>query len=192
MCAAQGLYGDRLTAELEFPAVRSSGQSIEPAPNRLKEANAMSSADFLAIAIIVVFSGLGVFMGSVRGFAAFIAVMVASGMGSKMIAHGTTPGAFAGTFLGVFCGITIIGFLLYGATKITLLESFEGVFGFCFGLLVGWGLARFVLMLAIYFYPSSSIALGVNAGSMVAYDIFNVTPFQMFMGWTDRIKPKLD
>lgn len=131
-------------------------------------------------------------MGSIRCIISFVGVLVASNITGRMLTHGTTQGAFMGTFLGVFIGVTLIGFLLHGYTKTTLIESMESIIGFFFAMMVGWGLARFIFMTALYFKPESNFALMITPGALIAWDIYTVSPYVSFIDLTKALDPKLD
>jgi len=152
----------------------------------------MNVADIISLFIIIIFTALGTLMGSVRSISAFVGIILATNVCTQLLAKGTTPGGFIGAFLGIFFGVTVVGFLIYGRSKTTLIESFEGVFGFVFGLMAGWGFARLVLMTALYFYPDSGLAIGTTPGAMIAWDIYDITPFRIFLTWTSKLNRNIE
>jgi hypothetical protein len=152
----------------------------------------MNAADIVGLVIIILFSAMGVFTGSIRCIISFVGLLVASNVTGRMLAQGTTQGAFVGTFLGIFVGISLLGALFYGYTKATLIESMEGMIGFFFAFMIGWGVARFVFTIFLYFKPESNFALMITPSALIAWDIYKVSPYLTFMDLTKRLDIKLD
>lgn len=156
----------------------------------------MNTIGMVGIVIIVVVAALGSLHGSIRSIISFLGVWVAFFVtdqlvarqmaaamadGTEIISTAANASRYLWTFIGVWGGMTIGGFLLYGATRMHLVDSFEGVIGFVFGLLIGWGLARFMMSYIVFYKPASPSYMQVLDESSIAYGIYSVSPYQDIM-----------
>jgi len=148
----------------------------------------MSAADYVSIAIILAFCACGAFLGAVRSIMLLLGMIFATSFVERMVDQGATQGAYVWTFIGITAAFTVGGFLLYGYSRITFIESMEGVFGAIIAGAAGWGIARFVLSVFLYYLPESSFAMMIVPGTSIAWDIYNVTPWQILMGRTESLR----
>lgn len=142
---------------------------------------AMGSITIAGVIIIVVATALGSLHGSIRGIASFIGIYVAFMVTDRMAVGGATSTSYFWAFIGIFGGITLAGFLLYGATRMHLVDAFEGVFGAIAGFLVGWGLARFMMSYIVFYMPGTPLAAQILDQTSLAWSIYAVSPYQDFM-----------
>jgi hypothetical protein len=148
-------------------------------------------ADFLAVFIIIVFVSAGYFMGTIRALASMLGIFAAFSITDQMARNGAAENNYIGVFLAVFIGITIVGLLFYGHTRVTLIESLEGILGAIMGLVIGWGFARFIFSVYM-FYRSQTEFAGLIQSGLISMDIYLVTPFQLIMDRTESMRqPKI-
>lgn len=148
----------------------------------------MNPADIVGIGMIVIFSALGAVLGTLRAAFAFGGMFLAFQVTDRMVENQATMNSYIFTFIGIFLGLTVAGILLYGATKIHPIESLEGVFGFILGFCTGWGIARFIFSVYWFYLPEAAFTAHIVAGGMVAWDIFDVTPYQTLMNRTTSLR----
>lgn len=141
----------------------------------------MNGIGVIGVVIIIVFAALGSINGSIRSIVSFIGVYVAFMVTDRMVASGASSSSYMWSFIGIFAGITIAGFLLYGATRMHLVDAFEGVIGAIFGFMIGWGIARFMMSYIVFYMPESVQAMQVLDQSSLAWTIYYVSPYQDLM-----------
>lgn len=145
----------------------------------------MNIADYTAIVIIAACIGIGITIGSIRGLAIFLGIFFAFQFAGTQIQKGL--GHYVGVWLGVAVIISVVGFLLYGSTRITLIDSLEGVFGAVLGLCAGWGIVKFIFTLYIVFQPQHPFT-GTILSSMTGWDIYTVSPVMELLNRTENLR----
>ena len=108
-----------------------------------------------------------------------IAYKVTNRIHESQLAAGELDGnVYLLTFIGIVLAFTIGGFLIYGATRIQPIESFEGVFGFLMGGALGWGIARFIFVYIVFYLGPESAWYGqIMDNSAIAWDIYLISPY---------------
>jgi hypothetical protein len=141
----------------------------------------VNQADIIGVAAILLCGIAGMALGSIRALFGFVGMMLAYTVTNPMLGQpGVTSGAYVGKFLGVFVVTLIVGFLVYGKTRTTIIESMEAVFGFIIFAIVGWGIAKFIYTDLLWFHPYSPITAMIATGQF-ANDIYIVKPYQVIM-----------
>jgi hypothetical protein len=147
----------------------------------------MNTADILGILVIIIFVALGYFMGTIRSLASMLGVIAAFKVADNLYLTHAPKNTYEMAFLGVFIGATIVGALFYGKTRITLLESMEGIFGAILGLVTGWGIARFIFSVALFYNMDTDFARLVATGT-ISMDIYLITPLAFMMQNTTELR----
>ena len=147
----------------------------------------MNSADILGVLVIIIFTAMGYFMGTIRSLASMLGVIFAFQVADGLYANQATANTYTMAFLGIFVGATIIGMLIYGKTRITLIESMEGIFGCILGLVTGWGFARFIFSVALFYNKDSDFARQIASGA-ISMDIYLITPLAFMMDSTTSLR----
>jgi len=143
----------------------------------------MNVASIVGIGIIFFITAIGTLQGSIRTLASLLGMVIAYQVTNNIYHNQVAQeqmnkSPYLWTFIGIFVAFTIAGYLIYGATKIQPIESFEGVFGFIFGLVCGWGIARFIfLYIVLYIGPESAWYSQILDNSSLANDIYIVSPY---------------
>ncbi len=151
----------------------------------------MNGADITAVSIIIIFTVIGYFMGSIRSVASLLGIFGAFFVTDQLVRNGVPENTYILAFVGIFLGATLIGVLFIGKTRMTLVESMEGVFGSILGFVIGWGVARFVFSVIMFYRPDTEFA-GLIQSGMISMDIYLVTPFQAMMNDTESLRnPKI-
>ncbi|MFH1538423.1 MAG: hypothetical protein ABIH66_05655 [bacterium] len=159
--------------------------------HREKGGRAMNIADVLGVLVILAFTVAGYYIGSVRAFSILLGVILAFQITAPFIDRGM--GQFVLMFIGVVAGVTIIGYLVYGATRFHLIDSMDGVFGCILGLCAGWGLARFIFHTYFLYLPEAHFTALISS-SLVGMDIYYISPIQSILNTpaiSDLRKPKI-
>lgn len=138
----------------------------------------MNIADIVGVGVILAFSVVGFYIGTVRAFGILLGCIMAFQVAAGFVDRGM--GTYAAIFVGVTAGIAIIGFLVYGATRFHPIDSMEGVFGIVLGFCGGWGVARFIFHTYFLFQPDAPFTQAIYS-SMVGMDIYHISPIQMFL-----------
>ena len=149
----------------------------------------MNIPDVIVILCIAVFSGLGIMFGTVRSAGALFGVVLAFRIAENFLNRGQTN--YVLVFLGIVTGCTIIGFLVYGATRFHPMEVMEGAFGAAIGFVVGWSIARFIFHVAFMFHPDSPFAQAIYA-SALGMSVYDITPIRRILEVGDPLMhPKI-
>ena len=147
----------------------------------------MNTADILGISIFIIFISTGYFMGTIRSIASMLGVIFASKIVDQMFLNHASQSAYILAFLGIFIGFTVVGMIIYGRSRITLVESMEGVFGAIAGLVIGWGVARFAYSVSVLYNPTGEFCSLIAMG-MIARDIYNITPLAFMIDSTYSLR----
>jgi hypothetical protein len=147
----------------------------------------MNMADIVGILVIIIFTALGYFMGSIRTLASMLGVIFAFKVADGLYANHATASTYGWSFIGIYVLATVVGMLIYGKTRITLIESMEGIFGGILGIVVGWGMARFIYSVALFYNMDSEFARLVASGS-VSMEIYMITPLAFMMDSTTSLR----
>jgi hypothetical protein len=147
----------------------------------------MNSADILGILVIVIFAALGYFMGTIRSLASMLGMIAAFKVADSLYAKAAPANTYEMAFIGVFILATIVGVLFYGKTRVTLIESMEGIFGGILGVVTGWGIARFIFSVTLFYNRDSDFARLVASG-MISMNIYMVSPLAFMMESTTSLR----
>ncbi|MFA6451592.1 MAG: hypothetical protein WCX65_19125 [bacterium] len=147
----------------------------------------MNGADIVGVSLIVTFAALGYFMGTIRSLASMLGVIAAFKVADRLFANQATQNAYTWAFIGVFLGFTIVGILFYGKTRTTVLDALEGIIGAIMGIVTGWGVARFVFSVALFYKKDSEFAQLVASG-MISMDIYLISPLAFMMNSTTSLR----
>jgi hypothetical protein len=151
----------------------------------------MNLADLTGVMVIVIFVAIGYFMGTIRSVASMLGVIAAFKVADALYVQHADANKYCMTFLGIYLLATIIGILFYGKTRTTLIDALEGVFGAIAGLVVGWGMARFIFSVALFYNGTSEFAHLVSTG-LVSMDIYMISPLAFMMDNTTSLRnPKI-
>jgi len=147
----------------------------------------MNMADIVGIVVIIVFTATGYFMGAIRSLASMLGVVFAFQVADSLYAKQAPANTYEMAFLGIFILATVIGALVYGKTRITLIESLEGIFGGILGLVTGWGIARFIFSVTLFYNKDSEFARQIASGA-ISMDIYLITPLAFMMDSTTSLR----
>ncbi len=147
----------------------------------------MNSADITGLGIIILFVALGYFMGSVRSLTAMLGIIAAFKVADQLYAGGAAKNTYVFAFLGITILGAVVGALFYGRTRTTFIESMEGVFGAVFGLVVGWGIARFIFSVTMFYNLQTPFAHAIASGAF-SMDIYTVSPLKFILESTTTLR----
>jgi len=147
----------------------------------------MNSADITGLVVITAFVALGYFMGTIRSLMTMFGVIAAFKVADQLYAGGAPKNTYILAFLGITILGAAIGALIYGRTRTTFIESMEGVFGAFLGLVVGWGIARFVFSVAMFYNLQSPFAHAIYSG-MISMDIYTISPLKFIIDNTTTLR----
>ena len=143
-----------------------------------------TSADMIAIILIIICALLGAMLGFTRGIFGFAGIYMGATYAAKNAADGNK---YLTLLFGIFAGALVVGFLFYGSTRFTPMEAMDPVFGAILGFLIGWGACHGIFHYYVQYHPEAPFYAKIYDGKF-AMDIHDIRPYQEMMNRTEGLR----